>query len=208
MLANVKIEQFSPTKTICLNAGLLQAKKEASTPIQAKHTATSILAGTAASETTPQGIKRPSTTRWVEKLKTGRFVVNLGSPTPPRGIKRAAELPPPTQPERRHARLPPTLPPGYNPPQPGSGCDLPRDGAENPAEPAQHRGDTGGTPEPRRRTSVSKTIHNAFAYKRKYLEENEPELLQHLADLVKEHKKGSPIIMEFKKAIGDCEKAS
>ena len=34
--------------------------------------------------------------------------------------------------------------------------------------------------------------------------QKEPELLQHLYDLVEHHKKGSPVIMEYKKAIGEC----
>ena len=46
-------------------------------------------------------------------------------------------------------------------------------------------------------------IHNAFAHRMKD-PQKEPELLQHLHDLEDYHKKGSPVIREYKKAIGDC----
>jgi len=52
-------------------------------------------------------------------------------------------------------------------------------------------------------TSEAKRIHNAFAHRKKDLKK-EPELLQHLHDLEEHHKKGSPVIMEYKKAIGEC----
>lgn len=42
----------------------------------------------------------------------------------------------------------------------------------------------------------------------KTLEQKEPELLQHLADLVEHHKKGSPVIIEYKKAIGECKRGN
>ena len=52
-----------------------------------------------------------------------------------------------------------------------------------------------------------KKIHNAFAYQVKYLTEaREPELWQHMQDLIDKHVKGHRCITEFKRLIGECKK--
>ena len=135
------------------------------------------------------------------------MVLSLSSPSPtPAGMKRHAS---PLEPPYRHPRPPP--------PPPGHGCDIPKDGgatlaapAATPAEPAASkpspRGDTGGTGEQAARGSKSneaKKVDNAFRHQKKYLEK-EPELLQHLEDLIKTHPRGSPIILEYRMHLGDC----
>ena len=56
-------------------------------------------------------------------------------------------------------------------------------------------------------TSDMKKIHNAFAHQVKYLTKDaEPELWQHMQDLVDKHVKGHRCITEFKRLIGECKK--
>ena len=50
----------------------------------------------------------------------------------------------------------------------------------------------------------AKKILNAFNARKKDLEANEPEIWKHFQDLVDRHKKGSPVIQEFKRMIGQC----
>ena len=47
-----------------------------------------------------------------------------------------------------------------------------------------------------------------FTNKKRYLEANEPVLLQHLNDLIKAHPKGSQVIRDFKKLIGECHRGN
>ena len=212
MAPTVKPELVSPAKRQCLNAALQKPKVEqASTPN--RHAApageaAAVSPGPAApaDKQTPQAARQSSKkpVGWNSKLKAtpGKFVMNLSTPTPPRdrGTKR-----PPTaleHPAPRHARPPPPLPETHAPP-PGSGCSI-------PAEPAEPSGDTGGTgssSKPARAatrcTSEAKRIHNAFDFQRKHFHK-EPALQQHFDDLIEAHTKGSPIILELKRAIGEC----
>ena len=103
------------------------------------------------------------------------------------------------------------------PPPPDDSCDVQYLAAElesaellqeKPAATAVPLSDTGGTGGPcssGKKSAEAKSIHNKFVQQRKYLD-NHPELKQHLDDLVNHHPQGSPVIREYKKAIGECKK--
>ena len=203
---DVKVEPPSPPKKLCLNTHLLKPKEEKqTTPRRQAAPAAVVSPGQAApakAKTPKSKPAMPSASSWQHKLKAtpSKFVISLGTPTPPRNNKRPADDL--QEPAHRHVRPPP--PPPASSPPPGAGCDI-------QAEPAEPRGDTGGTgscpgkgkARGKCSTSEIKRIHNAFDYRLKDLQK-EPELLQHLHDLIEHHKKGSPVILEYKKAIGDA----
>ena len=190
MATKVKEELSSPpSKRRCLNASLIPLKEEFPSPEPAAPAVSPV----APAVTT----ERP---RWQLNLFAARskLVMSLSSPSPPPLTKDPKQDVP--RDDEDECDIPDTLT--------GRGSGRRASDPAAPAEQHTPRGDTGGTGNASgaargSKTSEAKRIHNAFAQQRKDLDK-EPELLQHLEDLLKKHGKGSPVIRDFKKAIGDC----
>ena len=212
-MATVKEELQSPVKRQCLNEALRKPKiEQESTPVkpaapavQAAAVSPGPAAPAAAKTPEPATRSRPAPTAkgWHQNLKRNPFVFSPSSPTPPRANYLQVE---PLTP--RHPHPPPPLLVGSQPLTATGLAHAPAEPAMAgpPAETATPRGDTGGTGDIRKRrkgTTPAKAIHDAFAQQSKYLHKH-PELARHLKDLSEHDPKCRPIIQEFKKALGEC----
>ena len=207
----IKQEPFTPNKRRCLNFGLIAPKAEQTSPDVIAHGVTDQLADTA---------RCPP---WKMNLNISKLALSLSSPSPPTQVRRMEPLegllhtrPPPPPPGGQSSQSPRMAQSSHPPPEAGRISDQQADTADpnlqaDTADPNRERpGDTGGTGSrnaPPPRTSEVKRIQKSFAQQKKYLS-NDPELEQHLADLVAAYPKGSSQIREFKRLIGNCHRGN